>query len=114
MRVCGKKKYLAQFYVATLDEREALRLANDSRFGLAAAVFTKASDRLHRITKALDQALCGKIARSHAFPNFLGGTKRSGVGRDLGQVGLDAYLEPKQTVWYVSSDPLGWYPAPKL
>lgn len=38
-----------------------------------------------------------------------GGTKRSGIGRDLGELGLASYLQPKQVVRRVNPAPLGWY-----
>ena len=37
-----------------------------------------------------------------------GGTKRSGIGRELGRWGLDNYLEPKQLTRYTSDQPQGW------
>ena len=41
-----------------------------------------------------------------------GGYKRSGVGRDLGERGLEPYQETKQLTTYVGTGPLGWYTLP--
>jgi len=92
------------------DQEEALRLANDSAFGLAAAVMTADDDRAERVANALE---AGIVWINCSQPTFAeapwGGVKKSGVGRELGRWGLSNYLEPKQITRYVSKDPWNWY-----
>ena len=92
------------------DESEALRLANDSRFGLAAAVMTADLQRAERVARRLE---AGIVWINCSQPTFSeapwGGMKESGTGRELGQWGLENYLETKQVTRYESSQPWGWY-----
>jgi betaine-aldehyde dehydrogenase len=97
--------------VATFDtEDEAVALANDSEFGLAAAVMSGDHQRAERIADAFE---AGVVWINCSQPNFLeppwGGVKKSGVGRELGTWGLNNFLEPKQITTYQSRDPWGWY-----
>ncbi len=88
------------------DEAEAVRLANDSAFGLAAGVWTGNSDRGRR--------MAGKIAagtvyinhyRSVAAGSPIGGYKRSGYGRELGPDAVKDFLQVK-SVWH-GAEPMG-------
>jgi betaine-aldehyde dehydrogenase len=92
------------------DEGEAVRLANDSLYGLAAAVMTADTTLAERVAVALR---AGIVWINCSQPTFTeapwGGFKRSGIGRELGKWGLDAYLEVKQITRYTSSDRWGWY-----
>lgn len=92
------------------DEAEALRLANDSVFGLAGAVMSADAARAERVAAKLR---AGVVWINCSQPTFTeapwGGFKRSGIGRELGKWGLDAYLEVKQITRYASADPWGWY-----
>jgi betaine-aldehyde dehydrogenase len=91
-------------------EAEAVSVANDSEFGLAAAVLSVDADRSQRVAKALD---AGCVWINCSGPAFVqgpwGGFKRSGIGRELGRWGLEGYLETKQVTRYRSSKPWGWY-----
>ncbi|MGC2963763.1 aldehyde dehydrogenase family protein [Paraburkholderia sp. GV068] len=91
-------------------EHEAVQLANDSRFGLAAAVMSKDDARAERVAAALR---AGIVWINCSQPTFTeapwGGYKQSGIGRELGRWGLDNYLETKQITKLVSEEPWGWY-----
>ena len=91
-------------------EAEAVALANDTPFGLAAAVMSADGERCERVSRALR---AGIVWVNCSQPTFTeapwGGVKRSGIGRELGRWGLENYLEVKQVTSYVSSEPWGWY-----
>ncbi len=91
-------------------EAEAIALANDSRFGLAAAVMSDDEARCERVARAFR---AGIVWINCSQPTFTeapwGGYKQSGIGRELGRWGLDNYLETKQITRLVSNDPWGWY-----
>eukprot|EP00873_Tetraselmis_striata_P021256 jgi/Tetstr1/441520/TSEL_029750.t1 len=94
-------------------EDEAIRLANDSVYGLAAAVISKDEARCQRLTSAMR---CGIVWVNCSQPCFVqsswGGVKRSGYGRDLGEAGLEKYLSLKSVTTYVSRNLWDWYPQP--
>lgn len=91
-------------------EEEAVKLANDSRFGLAAAVMTADNARADRVARAFR---AGIVWINCSQPTFVeapwGGYKQSGIGRELGEWGLNNYLETKQITTYDRSEPWGWY-----
>jgi len=91
-------------------EAEAVQLANDSRFGLAAAVMSCDTARCERVARALR---AGIVWINCSQPTFTeapwGGYKQSGIGRELGRWGLDNYLETKQITRYVCDEAWGWY-----
>jgi len=95
-------------------EEEAIRLANDSRFGLAAAVMSTDDMRCERVAAAFR---AGIVWINCSQPTFTeapwGGYKQSGIGRELGRWGLDNYLETKQVTRFDSQTPWGWYIKPE-
>ena len=78
------------------NEEEAIRLANDTDFGLAAAVWTADLSRAHRLAKKIEAGtvwLNCQLAGDLSIP--FGGYKQSGWGRENGFEGVDAFLETK-------------------
>jgi 5-carboxymethyl-2-hydroxymuconic-semialdehyde dehydrogenase len=76
------------------DEKEAVRLANDVRYGLAAYVWTNQVARAHRVSQAIDSGLV--YVNSHNVRDLrvpFGGAKDSGIGREGGVFSFDFYTE---------------------
>jgi aldehyde dehydrogenase (NAD+) len=81
------------------DEDEAVALANDSTYGLAATAWTKDLGRAHRLAKRLKAGTVGlncQMQFDHSMP--FGGYKQSGWGYESGKAGIDTYLQTK-IVW---------------
>jgi succinate-semialdehyde dehydrogenase/glutarate-semialdehyde dehydrogenase len=77
-------------------EEEAIRLANDTEFGLAAYFYSRDIGRIWRVSEALEYGIVGVntgIISTESAP--FGGMKESGVGREGSKYGLDEYLEVK-------------------
>jgi betaine-aldehyde dehydrogenase len=91
-------------------EEEAIQLANDSEYGLAAAVMSKDNERCQRVARAFR---AGIVWINCSQPTFTeapwGGYKKSGIGRELGVWGFNNYLETKQITSFNSDEPWGWY-----
>ncbi|CAK9784721.1 aldehyde dehydrogenase [Cutaneotrichosporon oleaginosum] len=77
-------------------EEEALELANNTTYGLAAGVFTNDAKQMTRVSGALDAGTvwCNQYGLLHAGVPF-GGFKQSGIGRELGTYGIEAYTQVK-------------------
>jgi betaine-aldehyde dehydrogenase len=92
------------------DEADAIRLANDTVYGLAGGVFT--SD-VNKGLRVLHKLRAGITWLNTYHPTFneapWGGYKQSGTGRELGTYGLDAYLETKQININLNPQRLGWF-----
>jgi aldehyde dehydrogenase (NAD+) len=81
------------------DEAEAIRLANDTTYGLAAGIWTRDVQRAHRMAHAVNAGTVWvNTYRVLGFNVPYGGFNQSGIGRENGLEGLDAYLQTK-SVW---------------
>lgn len=91
-------------------EEEAIRLANDSIYGLAGAVWTQDMYRVRRVSHALRM---GTVWINDFHPYFpqasWGGYKQSGIGRELGKTGLEEYTEQKHIFQNLNPQPMGWF-----
>lgn len=99
-------------------EEEVIERANNSEFGLSAALFTKDSSRVHRVARKLESGskyhrLAPSLQRHRSADLFrliavwcnssnnsdikvpFGGFKQSGIGRECGKAGIDAYTQTK-------------------
>jgi aldehyde dehydrogenase (NAD+) len=86
------------------DEEEAIRLANDTRFGLSAGVWTRDVKRAHRVARGLQAGTVWiNTYRAITFNSPFGGYKESGFGRSNGAEAIDGYLQTK-SVWVELSE----------
>lgn len=71
-------------------------MANDSAYGLGAAVFTKDIERAHRVASEIEAGMVWINSSQDSEPQVpFGGVKQSGIGRELGEAGLEAYSNVK-------------------
>ncbi|EGQ3762911.1 betaine-aldehyde dehydrogenase [Staphylococcus pseudintermedius] len=91
-------------------EEEAIRLANDSIYGLAGGVFTKDIGKAQRVASKMRM---GTVWINDFHPYFAqapwGGYKQSGIGRELGHQGLEEYLETKHILMNTNPEPVKWF-----
>ncbi len=91
-------------------EEEAIRLANDSAYGLAGGVFTSDASRAQRVIRSLRAGITWINCYHPTFNEApWGGYKQSGIGRELGTYGYEAYTEVKQITHCINPQPLGWF-----
>ena len=81
------------------DEAEAIRVANDSRFGLAGAVWTKDKERGLRVARQVETGAMFVNTLVHSDPVMpFGGIKKSGYGRELSYLGIREFMNQK-SIW---------------
>jgi acyl-CoA reductase-like NAD-dependent aldehyde dehydrogenase len=86
------------------DEADAIRLANDTPYGLSGSVWTSHLGRGLRVARAVETGnLSVNSNASVRYWTPFGGYKRSGLGRELGPDALDAFTEVKNV--FIATDP---------
>ena len=91
-------------------EDEAVSLGNDTRYGLAGAVWTSDASRAHRVAGRLRHGTVWINEYNRYLPQAeWGGFKQSGLGRELGPTGLDEYREAKHIWRNTDPSPQGWF-----
>jgi aldehyde dehydrogenase (NAD+) len=84
--------------IAADSEQHAIDMANDTIYGLNAVVFTRDNERAMRVARQLRAGSVGHNAPRTDFSIGFGGFKQSGIGREGGTGGLEAFLESKTVV----------------
>lgn len=89
------------------DEKEVIKLANDSEYGLGSAIWTKDHGKATRVANQIQAGIVMVNCPFSAFPGTpFGGYKQSGFGRELCIETLDLYTETKSIISYYGSRPL--------
>ncbi|KAF5024070.1 hypothetical protein F66182_3866 [Fusarium sp. NRRL 66182] len=97
MRVFREEIFGPVVVISTFEtEEEAIDLANDTTYGLGAAAFTTNLDKAHRVAAAIEAGMVWINSSQDCDPRVpFGGVKQSGIGRELGEAGLEAYTQIK-------------------
>jgi len=91
-------------------EEEAIKLANGTKYGLAGAVFTNDGAKAQRVIRKLRAGITWINSYHPTFNEApWGGYKMSGIGRELGTYGYEAYTEVKQININMQVQPTGWF-----
>ena len=111
MRVFREEIFGPVLAVATFkDEAEALKIANDTPYGLGAGVWTRDGSRAYRMGRAIQ---AGRVWTNcyHAYPAHaaFGGYKESGIGRETHKAMLDHYQQTKNLLVSYSPNALGFF-----
>lgn len=86
---------VASFYKVK-DEKEAIALANDSTFGLGGSVFSQNIDRAIEVASQIETGMIFINEHAASRPDLpFGGTKRSGYGRELSELGIEEFVNKK-------------------
>jgi acyl-CoA reductase-like NAD-dependent aldehyde dehydrogenase len=89
------------------DEAQAIALANDSEYGLAASVWTSNIGRANRVARAIRSGSVAINTPYAVFPGVpFGGYKASGYGRELGMETMRLYSETKSVLTYIGEKPM--------
>ncbi len=110
MRIAREEIFGPVLCVMTFkDEEEALRRANDTTFGLAAAIWTRDVARAHGLARKLKAGVIWLNVTTHfSWATPYGGYKESGFGREMGLEAIEIYTQAKDVWVNISRDPNPW------
>ncbi|ENM5729029.1 aldehyde dehydrogenase [Vibrio mimicus] len=111
MRVFQEEIFGPVISVTTFkDEAEAIRVANDTEYGLGAGLWTRDVNRAYRVGRAIQ---AGRVWTNcyHLYPahSAFGGYKKSGIGRETHKMMLDHYQQTKNLLVSYDINPLGFF-----
>lgn len=97
MTICREEVFGPFVTISTFQtEEEAITLANDTTYGLGSAIFTKDLTRAHRVARKIEAGMVWiNSSNDSDYRIPFGGVKQSGIGRELGESGLEAYTNVK-------------------
>jgi aldehyde dehydrogenase (NAD(P)+) len=97
MRIYREEIFGPFVVIATFSsEEQAIEMANDSMYGLGSAIFTKDLERAHRVAAEIESGMVWvNSSQDCDYRIPFGGVKQSGIGRELGEAGLEAYSQVK-------------------
>lgn len=97
MRICQEEIFGPVVVISSFEtEEEALQRANSTTYGLGASVFTRDIQRGHRVAAEIEAGMVWINSSQDSDPRIpFGGVKQSGIGRELGEAGLEAYSQIK-------------------
>jgi len=91
-------------------EAEAIRIANDCRFGLGSAVWTRDVARAHRVAHSIEAGIVWINDHHRIDPSTpWGGFKESSIGREVGLQAYKAYSQTQTVIVKLSDEPFDWY-----
>jgi len=111
MRIAQEEIFGPVVVIVAFDgEDEAVRIANDVRYGLAAGIWTSDVGRAHRVAHRLEAGSIW-VNQYGVYPSEapFGGYKESGTGYDLGLESLAEYLETKNVHLNIGTETFDWY-----
>lgn len=97
MRICKEEIFGPVVVISSFEtEDEVIARANDTTYGLGASVFTRDIQRGHRVAAEIESGMVWINSSQDSDPRVpFGGVKQSGIGRELGEAGLEAYSQIK-------------------
>jgi aldehyde dehydrogenase (NAD+) len=97
MRIWREEIFGPFVVIATFaTEEQGIKMANDTVYGLGSAVFTRDLERAHRVAAEIEAGIVWiNSSQDCDYRIPFGGVKQSGIGRELGEAGLDAYSQVK-------------------